>query len=219
MTVRTAAHPTLSPTTHPEKRPGQQLTARARRVAGHVGNLALAAAILACAAYLLPHLLGYERYVITGGSMSGSIERGSVVFSDLRPVEELAVGDVITYLPPADSGVTSLVTHRIVEIGQDGQGTSVLRTKGDANADVDPWTFTLVAAEQPVVEHTVPGLGYLLIALADRQVRMLVIGVPAGLVALLALIELTRNLAAHGTAARAGQARLGGPPRGLHRLP
>ena len=189
-----------------------QLAARARRAAGHALNATLVVLMLACAAYLLPHLLGYERYVITGGSMSGAIERGSVVFSEPRPVQDLQVGDVITYLPPADSGVTTLVTHRIVEIEPDEQGGSVLRTKGDANADVDPWTFSLVAQDQPVVEHVVPGLGYLLIALADREVRMLVIGVPAGVIALLALVELTRNLAALGQPSGQGRSPSGPGP-------
>jgi signal peptidase I len=165
-----------------------------RRLVGVTGNLALVVVMLACAAYLLPHLLGYERYVITGGSMSGSIEKGSIVFEKPRPVEELAVGDVITYLPPADSGVGDLVTHRIVEVQTDERGELVMRTKGDANADVDPWTFSLVDDVQPVVEHTVPAVGHLLIALADREVRMIVIGVPAGIIALLALVELARNL-------------------------
>lgn len=172
----------------------QRTTHLARRLAGTAGNLAMVAVILACAAYLLPHLLGYERYVITGGSMSGSIEKGSVVFEKARPVEELAVGDVITYLPPADSGAGDLVTHRIVEIGTDEKGGPVMRTKGDANADVDPWTFSLVDDTQPVVEATVPVVGHVLIALADREVRMIVIGVPAGIIALLALVELVRNL-------------------------
>ena len=191
-----------------------QLAARARRAAGYLFNATLVVLMLACGAYLLPHLLGYERYVITGGSMSGAIERGSVVFSEPRPVQDLEVGDVITYLPPADSGVTTLVTHRIVEIEPGEQGGSVLRTKGDANADVDPWTFSLVAQEQPVVEHTVPGLGYLLIALADREVRMLVIGVPAGVIALLALVELTRNLAALGQPSGQGRSAFGPGPGG-----
>ncbi|GAA1166631.1 hypothetical protein GCM10009584_04510 [Ornithinimicrobium humiphilum] len=165
-----------------------------RRLARITGNLALATVVLACAAYLLPHFLGYERYVITGGSMSGSIEKGSVVFEKARPVEELAVGDVITYLPPAGSGATTLVTHRIVEIDTDDAGQLVFRTQGDANADVDPWTFSLVDDTQPVVEHTVPYLGHALIALADRGTRMILIGVPSGAIALLALVELVRAL-------------------------
>lgn len=174
----------------------------ARRTARLLGRLTLALVVLGCGAYLLPSLMGYERYVITGGSMSGSIEKGSVVFTQARPVADLEVGDVITYLPPADSGVGTLVTHRISEIEQDDAGRSVLRTKGDANASVDPWTFSLLADTQPVVAGSVPALGYPLMALADRGTRMLVIGVPAGAIALLALVELGRNIAGLSTARR-----------------
>jgi signal peptidase I len=199
----------------------QRIKHRTRRLLGLTGNLALVVVVLACAAYLLPHLVGYERYVITGGSMSGSIEKGSVVFEKARPVEELAVGDVITYLPPADSGVSTLVTHRIVEIDTDRLGELALRTKGDANADVDPWTFSLVDGEQPVVEHAVPHLGHALIALADPQVRMVVIGVPAGIIALLALVELVRNLAGlwteRGSRQTSVQAPVGAPSSMAHR--
>ncbi|RHW26570.1 signal peptidase I [Nocardioides immobilis] len=154
----------------------------------------LVAVTLTAAAYLVPSLLGYERYVITGGSMSGAIERGSVVFSRAVPAEDLRVGDVITYQPPAESGVTTLVTHRIVRIGRDDVGRQVLRTQGDANPDPDPWRFTLTDDEQAVVQVSVPYVGYALIALADRDTRMLVIGVPAGLVGLVSLGQLVGAL-------------------------
>ena len=54
---------------------------------------------------LIPAALGYHRYVITGDSMSGSIDRGSIAFDDEVPVSELREGDVITYDPPQSSGV------------------------------------------------------------------------------------------------------------------
>jgi len=159
-----------------------------------VVNLVLLAVTAAAAAYLLPSLLGYERYVITGGSMSGSFEKGSVAFEKPVPVGDLAVGDVITYLPPPDSGVGTLVTHRIVDAERNETGGRVFVTQGDANADPDPWKFTLDEGTQPTVEFTVPVLGHALIALADRETRMLVIGVPAALIALLALVELVGAL-------------------------
>ena len=161
-------------------------------------NLALVAVTLVCAAYLLPSLAGYERYVITGGSMSGTFEKGSVAFEQPVPVRDLAVGDVITYQPPPDSGVTNLVTHRIVERRHGRNGALVFRTQGDANPDPDPWTFSLVEGSQPVVEFTVPVLGYVFIALADRDLRMLVIGLPAALVALASLGQLAKALRERG---------------------
>jgi signal peptidase I len=158
-------------------------------------SVLLAAITAAGLLYLLPAALGYERYVITGGSMAGSYDTGSIAFEEQVPVAELAVGDVITYLPPADSMVTTLVTHRIHEISYAEDGAREFRTKGDANPDVDPWTFRLTADTQPVARFAVPHLGWALIALADREIRMLVIGLPASLVALASLVELVRTVA------------------------
>lgn len=171
-----------------------RLAQAARRSLRLLGTVLLLVVTLGCAAYIVPGLLGYERYVITGGSMSGSIERGSVAFEKPVPVEDLAVGDVITYLPPPDSGVDTLVTHRITAIEPGESGSTVFSTQGDANPDPDPWTFSLAEGTQPVVEHTAPLVGYAFVALADPQVRMLVVGAPAAVVALLALRDLVAAL-------------------------
>ena len=207
----TTAHParpveesTVSTSQHRSARRG------ARRAGSVLLNTVLVLATLAGLSYLAPSLFGYERYVITGGSMSGTFEKGSVAFEKPVPVDELKVGDVITYQPPADSGVPNLVTHRIVSIKPDKTGTLQFHTKGDANAQPDPWTFQLVQDTQPVVQTTVPMLGWVFVALADRQIRMLAIGIPAGLIALLSLAELARGVAAARRERRAGDA-LEGP--------
>lgn len=167
-----------------------------RRVARWAVNLLLATVVLACTAWLAPALLGYERYVITGGSMSGTFEKGSVVFERPVPVGELTVGDIITYQPPPTSGVSGLVTHRISRIQRVEGGGRLFSTKGDANEDVDPWRFELTSPTQPVVQLAVPYVGWALIALADREARMLVIGVPAVVIALGALVQLCHALVA-----------------------
>ena len=164
----------------------------APRIGSLLLNTVLVVATLAGLAYLAPSLLGYERYVITGGSMSGTFEKGSIAFEKPVPVDDLRVGDIITYQPPADSGVPTLVTHRIVSVKSLTTGELQFHTKGDANPAPDPWKFQLTQADQPVVEHTVPRVGYIFVALADRDVRMLAIGAPAGLIALFSLVELTR---------------------------
>ncbi len=165
-----------------------------RRAGRLLVNVAVVVSILVCAACLMPSALGYERYVITGGSMSGTFEKGSVAFEKQVPVADLRRGDVITYQPPADSGVTDLVTHRIIAIKPARGGGVLYRTQGDANPDPDPWRFELTGATQPVVEHTVPLVGRAFIALADRDTRMLLVGGPAALIALLALLEVGRAL-------------------------
>ena len=175
-----------------------------RRAVSAVLTTVIVLATLAGLAYLAPSVLGYERYAITGGSMSGSIEKYSLVLEKRVPVDQLAVDDVITYLPPPDSGVSTLVTHRIVEATTDDAGVRHFVTQGDANPDPDPWVFSLDEGTQPVVSHVVPHVGHVVIALADRDTRMLLLGAPAALIALASLVELVRAL----LPARAGRRRL-----------
>src|SRR5436190_18121667 len=83
------------------------------RVASAVGlTLVLALALL----MLLPTVLGFHRYVLVSGSMEPTIPTGSVVYDKDIPVGDLKVGDVFTFVPPAEYDITSPVTHRTFEI-------------------------------------------------------------------------------------------------------
>src|SRR5215208_2609235 len=107
-----------------------------RRRLGTALATALCAACLGLAGLmLLPGLLGYQRYVITSGSMTGTYDRGSLVFDKVVPTSSLRAGDVITFRPPGHAG---LVTHRIRTLTS-VNGKRVLTTKGDANRVPDAW--------------------------------------------------------------------------------
>ena len=160
-------------------------------------TLAAVAALALGALMLVPPLAGYERYVVTGDSMGGTIGRGSIVYARAVPVESLRVGDVITYAPPGES---SKVTHRIVWIGRGASGARAFRTKGDANAAADPSRFELTGPTQARVVAHVPWAGYAVAALSVRWVRALVIGVPAALVAVALLAGAWREAAAEASA-------------------
>ena len=155
-----------------------------------IPRLVVLALLAVAATMFVPPVLGFERYVITGGSMSGTYDFGSVVFSKTVPVEELEKGDVITYAPPAGQSADELVTHRIVGIRESKSGGLSFLTKGDANDSPDPWTFTLDSSEQSRVAHSVPYVGYGLIVLSNPVFRVLVIGLPALLIALLLVARL-----------------------------
>ena len=146
------------------------------------------------ASFLVPRLLGDDTYVITTGSMRGTVDPGTLVISERVPVSQLHVGDVITYAPPAATGVHHLVTHRIVRIGKDRLGTTVYRTKGDANSAPDPWTFSLQSAVQARMVGSVPYVGRPALWLADPSVRRAAIGVPAVALAVMALVDVVRVL-------------------------
>jgi signal peptidase len=155
-----------------------------------LGVLLSAVALLLALAVLVPALLGYQRYVITSGSMTGTYDRGSLVFDRVVPTASLRAGDVITFRPPGHAG---LVTHRIKTVTT-VRGQHVITTKGDANRASDAWgSVTLASASQARVAFHLPYLGYGIAALSERKVRMLLIGVPALLIALSTLAGLWRD--------------------------
>ena len=170
------------------------MTAHIGRLARWTVSAAMIVVTTAGAAWLVPTLLGYSRYVITSGSMTGTYDKGSIVFEKNVPVADLTVGDVITYMPPASSGVDHLVTHRIYRIQPAQGGGSLFTTKGDHNPAPDPWHFQLTAKRQGVVQFGVPYAGWIFIELAKKNVRMLVIGLPASLIGLVALGQLISGI-------------------------
>ena len=124
-----------------------------------VSVLCVAVAALVVLGILLPAVLGLQRYVITGGSMTGTIDKGSVVYARLTPVGQLKVGDIITFVPP---GYPSPDTHRIISITPGKGGQRVFRTKGDFNKIADPWQITFPQPMQARYFYHIPYVGYLL---------------------------------------------------------
>ncbi len=154
-------------------------------------------AIVVAALIVLPSLFGFDRYVINGGSMDPTIPKGSVVYSKPAAMEELEVGDIITYRPPASSGVDELVTHRIIDkttrTNANGNPQDVFRTKGDANDAPDPWRFTLNDGEGALEKAHLPYLGWIYLALGVPWVRILLITLPALLIIAFTAISLWRE--------------------------
>jgi signal peptidase len=170
-----------------------------RQAGRWVCGSALLAAVIVAMLVLLPSLFGWQRYAIVSGSMTGTYDRGTLVLDEVVPVADLKVGDVITYMPPPGAGPDHLITHRIAWIGKDPNGGRIFRTKGDANQVADPWTFRLSQPTQARVRLGIPYVGRVLWALSHKNVRMIIIALPALLIALSTLIALWRQL---GEAAR-----------------
>lgn len=139
---------------------------------------------------LAPALLGLHRYVITGGSMAGTIDRGSVVYARLTPVERLRVGDIVTFVPP---GEQRMVTHRIIGISRTRDGRLAFQTKGDFNTAADPGKIVFSQPQQARYVYHIPYLGYALAPLGSRQVRLVVIAVPAVVLAVSLLWSIWRS--------------------------
>lgn len=151
------------------------------------GTFVVCAIIVAC---VVMFLLGYRTYTITGGSMEDTIHKGALSVARIVPVDDLQVGDVITYQPP---GRGDLVTHRIVSIEPQSDGVPLFQTKGDANATVDPWTFTLDREVQVRYVFQVPYVGYVLLMFGTRLIRTILLVGLALLLTFMLFVHLWRK--------------------------
>jgi signal peptidase len=115
------------------------------------------------------------------GSMAPLINPGDVVVTMPVPAGNIRVGDIITYhIPVEDQRVE---THRVTEVITNPDGSTAVKTKGDANNGVDPWTATISGATVDRHVATIPHLGAAIRAVRQPIVlNMLMYGVPAVLV-------------------------------------
>jgi signal peptidase I len=168
----------------------------AQRLISVVVTVFMVSACVLAALMVLPTLLGYERYVIISGSMEPTLSVGTIVYDEVVPVEDISVGDIITFVPPPEYGIDEPVTHRVVQVvdlnlGQPDQ-ERMFRTKGDANDAMDPWRMVLDGPDQARVAHQLPYFGYFYMALQVRWVQVLVIVVPAIALVVYVLITMWR---------------------------
>jgi len=163
-----------------------------KRVAKHGMTAWVLCSLVLAVVIVLPGALGLERYVIVGDSMTGSIAKGSIVYARVVPVEQLVAGDIITFVPP---GMSAPVTHRITSVTQGADGVRVFRTKGDHNDVVDPWQSKFVQSSAARYAFHIPFLGFALAAFAIREVRMLLIALPALLISISLLWSVWRSAA------------------------
>ncbi len=143
-------------------------------VRGIVGVAVVAFAGLAIG----PHVLGYRTMTMLTASMSPQIDPGDVTVVTPLAVTEVTEGMVIAYHIPI--GDHQLVTHRVVSVEHDTDGSVTVQTKGDANEAVDPWTATLEGDTAYQVRAVVPEIGHVIHALRTPAVSTtLVYGAPA----------------------------------------
>lgn len=160
---------------------------RTKHAVGAIALLAVTAIVLALAAVTIgPHLFPYQALVVRSGSMSPTIPTGSIVF--YRPVRasQVRIGDVILFSEPGKPNTK--VTHRVYSIGNGPNGKYFV-TKGDANGGPDPWHVPAVGAGWKAVWH-VPAAGYVLFDIQSTYGRLLLLLIPAALLAAITLWEI-----------------------------
>jgi signal peptidase len=124
-----------------------------------VWTVLLALVLVLVVAVLLPRVAGATPYTVLTGSMQPTYSPGTLVVVRPVAIDDVAVGDVITY--QIESGEPAVVTHRVISVGarMNDPAERVLRTQGDANTvpDADPVREVQV---QGRLWYSVPYLGH-----------------------------------------------------------
>lgn len=126
---------------------------------GLLFGVMLICVVLIVATFVAPRIIGAVPLTVLTGSMVPTFNPGDLIVT--MPVddakEEIKRGDIITFQP--ESGVSTLITHRVVSTGFTIGGDTLFVTKGDANN----------AQDEPILEdqvmgkylYHIPYLGYL----------------------------------------------------------
>lgn len=157
-----------------------------RWLANVVGVVIVLLAVSVSALMLFSPMAGYDRYVLTGTSMTGTIPMGSLVFGTAVSPRTLRRGDIITFRA---SWSHKPVTHRIIGI-KTTNGVLSFQTKGDANRLKDPIPQTFSKPVTLYHDH-IPYLGWVYLYL--KAYMFFVLGIPALLIALVPMVKLWRQ--------------------------
>ena len=100
-----------------------------------LGTIIVIMVIFMCIPFVVPKVIGVNVYEVVTSSMAPELPVGSVVYVQTCKADEVKVGDIISFYVGTDE--ENIISHRVVEINVDEQGTFFFTTKGDANSDID----------------------------------------------------------------------------------
>ncbi len=124
---------------------------------GLSGALLLLIIALAVIVIVVPRASGSIPLTVLTGSMAPGLPPGTLIVVQPVDVDDLAVGDVITY--QIRSGDPAVITHRIIAINASTTGERTFETKGDNNSDADPDPVGAIQV-QGKVWYSVPLVGF-----------------------------------------------------------
>lgn len=154
--TRTGTLDPNTPDAAPERGP---FVAALRAIAGGVSiGILLLVLGLGVLVVGIPAAIGGTPLTILTGSMSPNLPPGTLVVVKPTPVDEIGVGDVLTF--QLESGKPTLVTHRVVaRMTDSSSGEMRFVTQGDANNTADAAPVMPVQIKG-TVWYAVPWLGW-----------------------------------------------------------
>lgn len=82
---------------------------------------------------------GCSMFRVVTGSMEPTLPLGTVLISQKTDIAKIQQGDIVCYRTRVAEINGSIVTHRVVSVQTDKNGTIYLETRGDANLSSDPY--------------------------------------------------------------------------------
>jgi signal peptidase len=104
----------------------------------------------------LPAAVGGLPLTVLTGSMEPGLPPGTLVVMRPTPVEDIRVGDVITY--QIESGQPAVVSHRVIAKTSDTRYGVIFTTQGDNNDVADPPVMEIQV--RGTLWYSIPWLGW-----------------------------------------------------------
>lgn len=140
--------------------------------------LLLGAFALLCVTILVPRIAGAQTYTVLTGSMKPSYPPGTLIVVKPGSTERIRVGDVITY--QIRSGSPEVITHRVVEVTENGEGEPRFITQGDANGAADDEPVRPVQV-RGTLWYSVPYIGWVNNWLTSERRTKIIFGLAGAL--------------------------------------
>lgn len=134
--------------------------------------------------FFIPQCLGYKPYNIQTASMTPKYPVGSMIYVKKAALEDLEVGDVVTYQTSSEGGW--VVTHRLTQIDKE---TGVLVTKGDAN-NTEDGSISYTSVIGKATDFAIPFLGALVTQYQNSSGKIITVACIIVLLALSFVIDL-----------------------------
>lgn len=122
-----------------EKKSGWQV-----KVGSALSTLALVAAAALCLSVIVQvttngyvQFGGFSLFRVVTGSMEPTLPVGSLLLCRETAIEEIQEDDIVCFRSKDPMIMGKIVTHRVVNVLQSGDGDVLLETKGDANLSAD----------------------------------------------------------------------------------
>ena len=117
---------------------------RCNKIISIITTLVLVVAVCFCVVVIVQilgkgyvTLNGYSFFRVVTPSMEPNLSVGEVIITNDVPIEDIQVGDVISFRSMSADMFGTVITHRVVDIDRDEAGQKRFLTKGDANLSVD----------------------------------------------------------------------------------